>query len=79
MELEVKEININDIHEAEYNPRTISNTELTKLKNNIQEFGIVDPIIVNLKNNTIIGGHQRYKVLKHIRIYRNTMYSCRCR
>ena len=63
MQLEVKIINIEDIHEAGYNPRTITNSELTKLKNNIQAFGIVDPIIVNLKNNNIVGGHQRYKAL----------------
>ncbi len=63
MQLDVKTINIKDIHEAEYNPRTISSSELTKLRNSINEFGIVDPIIVNLKNNNIIGGHQRYKAL----------------
>ena len=63
MELEVKEINIDDIHQSDYNPREISKTELTKLKNNIDEFGLVDPIIVNLKNNNIVGGHQRYKAL----------------
>ena len=63
MQLEVKEINVDDIHPADYNPREISHTELTKLKNNINEFGIVDPIIVNLKNNIIVGGHQRYKAL----------------
>ena len=63
LQLEVKKINIHDIHGAKYNPRNISSTELTKLKNNINEFGIVDPIIVNLKNMTIVGGHQRYKAL----------------
>lgn len=63
LQIEVKTINIHDIHGAKYNPRNISSTELTKLKNNINEFGIVDPIIVNLKNMTIVGGHQRYKAL----------------
>lgn len=63
MKLDVKEIKIEDIHQSDYNPREISNAELTKLKNNIDEFGIVDPIIVNLKNNNIVGGHQRYKAL----------------
>lgn len=61
---EITKININDIHGADYNPREISHQELTKLKNNIDEFGIVDPIIVNLKNNNIVGGHQRYKALQ---------------
>lgn len=64
MNAEIKEIKIDDIHGASYNPRDISNQELTKLKNNIGEFGIVDPIIVNLRNNRIVGGHQRYKALQ---------------
>lgn len=64
MQLPVETINIDDLEEAEYNPRNISQQELTKLKNNIDEYGIVDPIIINLKNNRIVGGHQRYKALK---------------
>ena len=35
-----------------------------KLKNNLKRFGLVDPIIINLKSNSIIGGHQRFDVLK---------------
>lgn len=61
--MEIEKIKITDIVPAEYNPRTISTEELTKLKNSINEFGLVDPIIINLKNNKIIGGHQRYEVL----------------
>ena len=56
-------IHINNLKPAEYNPRMISDEDYEKLKKSIREFGLVDPIIVNLKNNTIIGGHQRYKVL----------------
>ena len=56
-------IHINNLKPAEYNPRMISDEDYEKLKKSIKEFGLVDPIIVNLKNNTIIGGHQRYKVL----------------
>jgi len=61
--MEIEKIKITDIKPAEYNPRSISTEELTKLKNSINEFGLVDPIIINLKNNKIIGGHQRYEVL----------------
>lgn len=38
-------------------------TEFNKLSKNISEFGLVDPLIINLKNNRIVGGHQRYDVL----------------
>lgn len=61
--MNVKKININEINPSEYNPRKITNLDYDKLKNSINEFGLVDPIIINLKNNRIIGGHQRYAVL----------------
>ena len=56
-------ISINDIKPAEYNPRMISDEDYGKLQKSISTFGLVDPIIINLKNNVIIGGHQRYKAL----------------
>lgn len=33
------------------------------MKNSIKTFGLTDPIIINLNNHNIIGGHQRYDVL----------------
>ena len=62
--MELETININQIHPADYNPRQISSEEYNKLTQSIKEYGLVDPIIINLNNNTIIGGHQRYTVLK---------------
>lgn len=59
-----EKIKIEDIEPAEYNPRKISKKEYKKLSNSISEFGLVDPIIINLKNMHIIGGHQRYDVLR---------------
>lgn len=61
--MEIVDININDIHLSEYNPRIMSGKNYERLSKNIEKFGLVSPIIVNLKNNHIIGGHQRYKVL----------------
>lgn len=61
--LQIKKININDIVPADYNPRQISEHDYQKLANSINEFGVVDPIIINLNDNTIIGGHQRFDVL----------------
>ncbi|WP_299523311.1 ParB N-terminal domain-containing protein [uncultured Methanobrevibacter sp.] len=61
--MEIETIKITDIIPAEYNPRKISEEDYTKLKNSIKTFGLVDPIIVNLKNMHIVGGHQRYDVL----------------
>ena len=40
-----------------------SDPEYQKIARSIDEFGYVDPIIIN-SDNTIIGGHQRATVLK---------------
>ena len=57
-----------DLKPAEYNPRIDlqpGNPEYEKIKRSVVEFGMVDPIIVN-QDGTIIGGHQRYKVLQDL-------------
>ena len=63
MSLDIVKIKIKDINLAGYNPRKIRDEEYEHLENSLSEFGLVDPIIVNLKNNNIIGGHQRYNIL----------------
>ena len=72
MDLKAKKISIKDIKPASYNPRKISDDNKESLKNSIEEFGLVDPIIINLKTNNIIGGHQRFNYLynKDIERYR---------
>ena len=58
-----EKIKLSSLIPLENNPRKISNKSLTDLRNSINEFGFVDPIIINLSNNHIISGHQRSKVL----------------
>lgn len=61
-------IKISNLKEAEYNPRKDlkpEDIEWKKIQRSIEEFGYVDPVIIN-KDGTIIGGHQRYKVLKYM-------------
>jgi DNA modification methylase len=57
-----------DLLPANYNPRKDlqpTDSEYKKIKRSIEEFGYVDPIIVN-KDKTVVGGHQRLKVLKDL-------------
>ncbi len=57
-----------DLKPAEYNPRkalTPEDDEYQKIKRSIEQFGYVDPIIVN-SDGTIIGGHQRHTVLSDL-------------
>lgn len=64
--MEIVKVDINELICPEYNPRQITDDEMGKLKNSINEFGYVDPIIVNKHNNHIVGGNQRYEALKSL-------------
>lgn len=67
--MEIVKKKINDLKAAEYNPRkdlTPEDEEYQHIKNSIQNFGYIEPIIVNKRNNVIVGGHQRAKVLKEL-------------
>lgn len=61
--MDTDKILITEINPADYNPRKISGKDYENLTESIKTFGLVDPIIINLNDNTVIGGHQRYDVL----------------
>lgn len=66
--MEFKRIGIDLLIPAGYNPRKKlkpGDSEFEKIKNSINEFGYVEPVIVN-KDMTVIGGHQRISVLKEL-------------
>ena len=63
----IKEIPIEKLNAAKYNPRKDlqpGDKEYIQLEKSIKEFGNVDPIIWNEKTGNIVGGHQRFKILK---------------
>lgn len=64
--MEIEKVNIQELISPSYNPRDITPEEMEKLKTSIQEFGYVDPIIVNDVNMHIVGGNQRYEALKEL-------------
>lgn len=57
---------IKQIRTAKYNPRRISDQQLASLKASIERFGFVDPVIVNDRTGTLVGGHQRIKAAKDL-------------
>ena len=66
--MQFQKLPINEIREADYNPRKKLNPkdkEYQEIKRSIEEFGYVQPLIVN-SDHTIIGGHQRLTVLKDL-------------
>jgi ParB-like chromosome segregation protein Spo0J len=69
--LETREIK--SLHENPDNPRSLSKKQGDELKKSLDKFGQCEPIVINT-DGTIIGGHQRVRVLrkkgkKHIEAY----------
>lgn len=68
--MNIQKIDINKLIPATYNPRKDlkpDDAEYIKIKNSIVKFGFVSPLVIN-KDMTVIGGHQRLKVLKDLGI-----------
>jgi ParB/RepB/Spo0J family partition protein len=62
--MKIKELDIDLLKPAIYNPRKIKPEQLEDLVRSIKQFGFVDPVVVRLNDNMIIGGHQRYEAAK---------------
>lgn len=58
---------LSELHEHPHNPRCMSEIEYNHLKDSIQKFGLSEKLVINT-DNTIIGGHQRKKVLEDLGI-----------
>ena len=68
--MNIQKIKIDKLIPATYNPRKNlkpSDAEYVKIKNSIEKFGFVSPLVIN-KDMTVIGGHQRLKDLKEMGI-----------
>lgn len=60
---------IDSLKPAPYNPRKDiqpGDAEYEKLKRSLEEFGYVEPVILNERTGYIVGGHQRLKVLREL-------------
>ena len=58
---------------AEYNPRQLTKDQYKSLRDSMERFGLVDPIIINKhpdRENIVIGGHQRLRIAKDMGIDR---------
>ena len=54
---------LNELRPWERNPRQATEKQWQDLERSLEKFSLADPLIIN-KDNTIIGGHFRWKVLK---------------
>ena len=61
--MQIKKAQVKDLVSPDWNPRQITNEELEKLKTSLEEFGYIEPIIINDVNNHVVGGNQRLRAL----------------
>jgi hypothetical protein len=59
----IEVVNRKDIHEADYNPRKISEAARKKLQKFLKEHGSWCPLILNKRTMTLVSGHQRLSIM----------------
>jgi len=69
--IKIVRVKIDQLKDAEYNPRVATDKEKEDLKESLKKFGFVEPIVVNSapgRKDVIIGGHFRVRVAKEMGI-----------
>ncbi len=64
--MHIRNVAINELHIAVYNPRKDlqpEDVEYQNIKRSLEKFGCVEPIIWNERTGNVVGGHQRLKIL----------------
>ncbi|MFZ2882533.1 MAG: DNA modification methylase, partial [Candidatus Moraniibacteriota bacterium] len=67
--LKITFVKVDSLKVATYNPRKWDDAKKAKLRESIERFGLVDPLIVNYnpaRKNIVIGGHFRLKIAKEL-------------
>jgi hypothetical protein len=62
--LTIEYVPIGQLKPFDGNPRKISDKDLEKLQRSVEEFGFINPVLVQRGTNMIIAGHQRIKAAK---------------
>lgn len=57
---------LSELKPAPYNPRQSTEKQETQLKQSLEKFGVVEPIIYNKQTGYIVGGHFRVRELKKL-------------
>lgn len=65
--MDLQRVKVSELKFYPGNPRRIDKETLERLKWSIQEFGIVEPLVINSKRQ-VIGGNQRLKALRELGI-----------
>lgn len=70
---EIATVSREKIHEAAYNPRTISEDARKRLRKMLAKHGLVQPLVWNRRTGNLVAGHQRLKQIDSLE--RRTDYS----
>ena len=65
--MKILRIPISKVKPAAYNPRKDlqpTDAQYVAIKRSLLEFGLVDPLVWNKRTGNLVGGHQRFKVLR---------------
>ncbi len=66
MQWHIENRKIKDLKDYSKNPRKLTHEQAAHLQVSLEKFGLIDKPIINT-DNTIIGGHQRVRLLKKMR------------
>ena len=67
--MRIETLDINSVHPSAYNPRIAldkNSRDYRHIRESIEQYGFVEPIVVNAETRACIGGHQRLAVLKDL-------------
>ena len=65
--MEIKELALTKIKPSPYNPRLDlepGDPGYERIRRSIEQFDLVEPLVWNKRSGNLIGGHQRYKIIK---------------
>lgn len=63
--MQTVERSIDELKPADYNPRRLTEKQAADLRDSMEKYGFVEPVVVNMhkdRKNIIIGGHQRVRI-----------------
>lgn len=64
--MEIKKVSIDTLNFDKNNARKHGDFNLKTIENSLKRFGQVEPLVVQIKDNTVIGGNGRLEVMKKL-------------
>lgn len=62
--METIDVPLDELNPSQYNPRVMPEKMMQRLGKGMREFGVVEPLVVNKRTGTVVGGHQRLEAAR---------------